>query len=103
MAPEIWMLEQAWLKAETVADRSRTATRRATARLDDTRDKMAGGVAGKVPEIKVLLNTVETTVQTLKERQAAAEQQAAAMFERFEAARSRDDGASMDVRGEVRA
>jgi lipid A disaccharide synthetase len=86
MAPEIWMLEQAWLKAETVADKSRTATMRATARLDDTREKVAVGAAQRVPEIKVLLNTVETTVQTLKARQEAAEQQAAEMYARFEAA-----------------
>jgi lipid A disaccharide synthetase len=91
MAPEIWMLEQAWLKAETVADRSRTATMRATARLDDTLEKVAVGAAKRTPEIKVLLTTVESTVQTLKQRQQAAEQQAAAMFERFEAARSRGE------------
>jgi hypothetical protein len=34
-----------------------------------------------------LLNTVETTVQTLKQRQQAAEQQAAELFDRLEAAR----------------
>ncbi len=87
MAQEIWKLEQAWLKAETVADRIRSETSRATARLVDTKEKAAHG-GGK--DIVVLLTKVETTVKTLRQRHAAAEQQASELFDRLVEAKSQD-------------
>ena len=88
MALKIEVLVQAWLKAETVADRARKSASRATERLVYTREKAAAG-GGK--DIVVLLNTVETTVETLKARHEAAERQAAELFERMLEAKSQGE------------
>ncbi len=88
MAQEVWKLEQAWLKAETVADRARTEASRATERLVDTREKAAHG-GNK--DIVVLLTNVETTVETLRARHAAAERQASELFDRLVAAKSQGE------------
>lgn len=87
MAQEIWKLEQAWLKAETVADRTRTEASRATERLVDMREKAAHGGS---KDIVVLLTNVQTTVETLRARHAAAEQQASELFDRLVEAKSQD-------------
>lgn len=91
MALKVQVLEQAWLKAETIADRTRDEAMRASQRLIDAQEKAAHG-GGK--EIVVLLNTVETTVETLRARHAAAERQANELFDRLLEAKSQ---------GEVRA
>jgi hypothetical protein len=85
MALEVKVLEQAWLKAETIVDRTRSEAMRAAERLIDTREKAAHG-GGK--EIVVLLTKVETTVQTLRARHAAAERQANDLFDRLLEAKS---------------
>jgi hypothetical protein len=92
MALKVEVLEQAWLKAETIADRTRTEALRAAARLVDAKDKAAN--TGGSKDIVVLLNTVETTVETLRARHAAAERQANELFDRLQEAKSE---------GEVRA
>jgi hypothetical protein len=80
MASDVWVLEQAWLKAETIVDRTRCEAMRASERLVDTREKAAHG-ANK--EIVVLLTKVETTVETLRARHEAAERQANDLFDRL--------------------
>jgi hypothetical protein len=80
MSLEVEVLEQAWLRAETVVDRTRSETMRATERLFDTREKVAHG---GTKDIVVLLTKVETTVETLKARHEAAERQANDLFDRL--------------------
>ena len=88
MAFEITKLEHAWLKAETIADRTKSEALRAAERLDDTRQKVALG-AGK--EIFVLLTKVETTVEKLRARHALAERQANDLFDRLVEAKSQGE------------
>jgi outer membrane murein-binding lipoprotein Lpp len=88
MALEIKTLEMAWLKAETIADRTKSEALRAKERLDDTKQKVA--LVG-TKEIVVLLTKVETTVETLRARHAAAERQANELFDRLQAAKSQGE------------
>ena len=88
MALEIKKLEMAWLKAETIADRTKSEAMRAAERLDDTKQKVALG-GGK--EIYVLLTKVETTVETLRARHAAAERQASELLDRLQLAKSQGE------------
>ena len=88
MALEIRKLEMAWLKAETIADRTKSEAMRAAERLDDTKQKVALG-GGK--EIYVLLTKVETAVETLRARHAAAERQASELFDRLQLAKSQGE------------
>ena len=85
MAFEVEVLEQAWLKAETIVDRTRSEAMRATERLFDTREKAA---MARNKDIVVLLTKVETTVETLKARHEAAERQANDLFDRLLEARA---------------
>jgi hypothetical protein len=85
MAVAVKVLEQAWLKAETIVDRTRCEALRASERLIDTREKAAHG-GGK--EIVVLLTKVETTAETLRARHEAAERQANDLFDRLLEAQS---------------
>jgi hypothetical protein len=88
MALEVRVLEQAWLKAETIVDRTRSEAMRAAERLIDTREKAANG---NRKEIVGRLTTVETTVQKLRARHAAAERQANELFDRLQAAKSQGE------------
>ncbi len=88
MALKVEVLEQAWLKAETIADRTRFEARRAAERLIDAREK-AAQKSGR--DIVVLINTVETTVETLRLRHAAAERQANELFDRLLEAKSQGE------------
>ncbi len=85
MSLEVEVLEQAWLKAETIVDRTRCEAMRASERLSDTREKVAHG-ANK--EIVVLLTKVETTAEKLKARHESAERQANDLFDRLLEAKS---------------
>ena len=88
MALEINKLEMAWLKAETIADRTKTEAMRAAERLDDTKQKVA---LGGDKDFFVLLTKVETTVETLRARHAAAERQASELFDRLVEAKSQGE------------
>ena len=88
MALKVQVLEQAWLKAETIADRTRSEAMRAAERLIDAQEKAAHGGS---KDIVVLLTTVETTVETLRARHAAAEQQANELFDRLLEAKSQGE------------
>ena len=88
MALEITTLEMAWLKAETIADRTKTEAMRAAERLDDTKQKVA---MGGDKDFFVLLTKVETTVETLRARHAAAERQASELFDRLVEAKSQGE------------
>ena len=88
MALKVEVLEQAWLKAETIADRTRSEAVRAAERLTDTQEKAAHGGS---KDIVVLLTTVETTVETLRARHAAAERQANELFDRLLEAKSQGE------------
>ncbi len=88
MALEITTLEMAWLKAETIADRTKTEAMRAAERLDDTKQKVA---LGGDKDFFVLLTKVETTVETLRARHAAAERQANELFDRLVEAKSQGE------------
>lgn len=88
MVAKVEILEQAWLKAETICDRTRSEAQRAAACLVDTREKAAHN-SGK--DIVVLLSRVETTVETLRARHAAAERQANELFDRWLEAKSQGE------------